>query len=114
MKKNKKYGVPISIKTKLLPPADRLHYISQSIFDYSWIDKVKSLGSHFIFISAGVLIYFDNDTAKSLLNTLSHKFPGSSVMFPSITNRDAFGSNGNCISLSQPIKRMIVNNNIIL
>ncbi len=77
----------ISIKQALLPPKDRLHYISQSIFDYSWIDKVKTLGSHFIFISAGVLIYFDNDTVKNLLNTLSQKFPESSIMFDFVSER---------------------------
>lgn len=77
----------IAIKKELLPIKDRLHYIAQSIFDYSWIEKIKPLGKHFIFISAGVLIYFDNDTVKDLLHTLNQEFPESSIMFDFVSER---------------------------
>lgn len=77
----------ISLKERLLPKPDRVHYLGQSIFDYSWIEYVKTLGDNFIFISAGVLIYFDNDTVQSLLKQIDKSFPNSAIIFDFLSSR---------------------------
>ncbi len=77
----------ISLKHKLLPTSSRVHYFAQSIFDYSWINKVKQLGEHFMFISGGVFMYFTTAQIKELLNQLNSNFPQSKIIFDFISKK---------------------------
>jgi O-methyltransferase involved in polyketide biosynthesis len=77
----------ISLKHKLLPTSSRVHYFAGSIFDYSWINKVKQLGEHFMFISGGVFMYFTTAQIKELLNKLNSNFPESKIIFDFISKK---------------------------
>lgn len=77
----------IELKRQLLPPPDRVHYIAASILDNGWVDKIKQLGDNFIFISAGVLMYFTESQLKNLFLRLGENFSDSILLFDFISKQ---------------------------
>jgi O-methyltransferase involved in polyketide biosynthesis len=67
----------INLRRELLPPPDRVHYIAKSILDYSWIDEVKTLGTHFLFFAGGLFMYFSEEQVKSFFLEMANQFPNS-------------------------------------
>lgn len=68
----------IDIKKQLFDETDRYHYISQSVFDYSWIEKIPKNDT--LFISEGVFMYCLEDDVKSLFLKLQENFSGSEMV----------------------------------
>ena len=56
------------------------------MFDYSWIAGISNIikGRVIIFMSAGVLFYFQPDQVYSLLSRLAVEFPSSHFVFDSM------------------------------
>lgn len=61
--------------------SERCHMLEASAFDIDWIEEVRRYKSrHFMFISEGVLPYFEEDQVKSLVLRLCANFPGSELV----------------------------------
>lgn len=71
----------IQLREHIFQNEDGVHNISGSIFDDFWYEKIKSLGSNILFISAGVLSYFPNLKVKEFISNLAKSFPGSKLLF---------------------------------
>ncbi len=72
----------IAFRKKYLPESERYHYLTQSVLDFSWMDKVKFYPEKGIFIIAGGLfIYFTDDEISRLLYTMAEKFPSGELIF---------------------------------
>lgn len=83
----------MSIRHKLLPPPKRVHYISKSIFDYTWLNDLQQLGSDFFFFAGGLFIYFTPEQVKSLFIKMANQFPGTEMVFDSIAKDDLTNAN---------------------
>jgi O-methyltransferase involved in polyketide biosynthesis len=60
---------------------ERYHTISSSVFDFNWIEQLsQSKHKSVLFISEGVLIYFQEDLVKSLILKLRECFPNSELI----------------------------------
>lgn len=73
----------IATRSKLLPPADRETYISQSLFATDWMLEIrrKHLDSDFLFVAEGVLMYFEEPQIKSLFENFIRCFSRCEVWF---------------------------------
>lgn len=70
----------IDLRTKLLPPSDRLTLCAQSALDYSWMDRVDA--SDGVFITAeGLLMYLQPAESMGLIAECARRFPGGRMMF---------------------------------
>ncbi len=70
----------IELRTKLLPPSERVRVCAQSALDFTWMDEVDA--SEGVFITAeGLLMYLQPDEAMSLIRACAQRFPGAQMMF---------------------------------
>ena len=68
------------LRSKLLPPSDRVTVCAQSALDYSWMDRVDD--SDGVFITAeGLLMYLQPTEAMGLITECARRFPGGQMMF---------------------------------
>ncbi len=73
----------IELRQKLIGnEGGRYHFLSGSVFDSSWLDKV-SIHRHrpFLFLAEGVFMYFEEAQVKSLFLTLRDQFQGAELVF---------------------------------
>ncbi len=72
----------IEFREKLFDPHERTIDIAGDANDLTWMDKIGySEGDHVIFVSCGVLFYFQPEDVKKLIDTMGHRFPGSVFCF---------------------------------
>ncbi len=74
----------IEIRNKLIPGADRLHYIEGSIFEMKWVKNIANAKDGILFISNGVLEYFQKSVVKKFLSDMADNFPESEIVFNTI------------------------------
>lgn len=78
----------ISLRKKLLPPQKRMHYISKSIFDYTWMDEVKKFGNDIFFFAAGLFVYLNPEQVKSLFIEMASRFHQAELVFDTMSKND--------------------------
>ena len=71
----------INLRKKLFPPEARVHLIEKSILDFSWMDEVKRYGHEFLFLAAGLFIYFKENEVKNIFATMAQQFKNSELIF---------------------------------
>lgn len=72
----------------------RHHILPYSVFDQSWIEKVKNLHPRpFLFIAEGVLPYSEEADVKELVLKLKETFSGSEMVFDAHTPWVVWGDN---------------------
>lgn len=71
----------IDLRRKLLSESERNTYIASSLFDYGWIDTVKSHGKPVLIVIEGVLMYFEPEQVKAFFAELSNRFDNVTVLF---------------------------------
>ena len=68
----------MQLKRQLFPGEERYHQLSQSVFDMSWMDRIKT--DHLICVAEGVFMYCQADEVKTLFLRLQQNFPGSEMV----------------------------------
>ncbi|MFC2129284.1 class I SAM-dependent methyltransferase [Bacteroidota bacterium] len=68
----------IDIKRQLFNESDRYCQISQSVLDFSWMDKISR--KDVLFIAEGVFMYLQETEVKALFLEMYEKFPGSEIV----------------------------------
>ena len=76
----------IEIRRKLISETDRSHYIDESIFDMQWLNRINKNKDGLLFISGGVLEYFDKKVVKNFFSNLANNFPESEIAFNTVRN----------------------------
>jgi O-methyltransferase involved in polyketide biosynthesis len=60
----------------------RYHLLAGSVFDREWLDTVRAHRPRlFLFLTEGVLMYFDEPSVKSIVLVLRENFPGAELVF---------------------------------
>lgn len=67
----------INIKKQFVAETDRYHHISQSVFDFSWMDRIQS--EHVLFLAEGVFMYCKEEDVRKLFIEIINRFPGSEM-----------------------------------
>jgi O-methyltransferase involved in polyketide biosynthesis len=70
----------IELRKKFITENTRRHFISASILDNDWYSNIDHVGDT-LFISAGVLYYFEEADVKKFFLCLLENFPGSEIFF---------------------------------
>lgn len=71
----------ISLRKQFIFENQRLHFISKSVMDYSWINEIScSPNNTIILIAEGLLMYFSEDEVKEVLDVLETKFPKADML----------------------------------
>jgi O-methyltransferase involved in polyketide biosynthesis len=70
----------IELRSKLLPPSDRVTVCAQSALDYDWMDRVTTDDGVFI-TAEGLLMYLQPTDAMALIAECARRFPGGRMMF---------------------------------
>jgi O-methyltransferase involved in polyketide biosynthesis len=67
---------------KFIPPRKRCFDIAKSMFDYSWLDEIKTSAADGVFILAGGLFYyFKEERIRELVSRLAEHFPKGEIFF---------------------------------
>jgi O-methyltransferase involved in polyketide biosynthesis len=69
----------IDIKRQIFPETNRYHQISQSVFDFDWIDKIQN--EHVILVAEGVFMYCREGDVKALFFKLQEKLRNPEIVF---------------------------------
>jgi O-methyltransferase involved in polyketide biosynthesis len=70
----------IELRKKYILETNRRKFISKSVFDTSWYDKIEKKDNVMLLI-AGVLYYFDESDVKKLFNSFHNFLPGVEIIF---------------------------------
>ncbi len=70
----------IDLRQALIPESDRSKCIACSLLDDAWMKRIK-VDDGVLFLSAGVLYYFEENQMKSFFCKLADVFPGSEIAF---------------------------------
>lgn len=70
----------IELRKKYILETDRRKFISKSVFDTSWYNKIEKK-DHVMLLIAGVLYYFDESEVKELFNSFHTYLPGVEIVF---------------------------------
>lgn len=77
----------INIRKTLLPETEHSFYISDSIFDMNWVKNIiSSISNGILFISTGVLEYFNQNIVLKFITDLATLFPGAEIIFNTSSN----------------------------
>ena len=71
----------IELRKKLIQGSERNSFIANSMFNYEWIERVKSHNKPVLIILEGVLMYFKPDEVKALFEELCNQFDDATVIF---------------------------------
>jgi len=73
----------IDIRRKLIPETENDHYLSASLLDTEWMDRLRKAhpDGDFIFVIEGVLMYFYENQVKSFLQNMALHFHQSELWF---------------------------------
>lgn len=70
-----------ALRRALLPEEpERVHNISRSILDPSWVSLIEAAGRPVLLIMEGAAMYFSADEMKTLFAILAEGFPGASML----------------------------------
>jgi O-methyltransferase involved in polyketide biosynthesis len=70
----------IDLRKQFISENDRRHFISASLLDNNWYLTIKNV-ENILFISAGVLYYFEETEVRGIFKNLLMSFPGSEIIF---------------------------------
>lgn len=69
----------------LIGESERLHYLSYSILDFRWIDRVRAKAPEkVLFIAEGLLMFFSEIEVKQLFKAIKNNFTQSEIIFDSL------------------------------
>lgn len=69
----------------LIGESELYKYLSYSILEFDWIEKIRELKSEkILFIAEGILMYFSESEVKQLINSIQYHFPGSEIIFDAL------------------------------
>lgn len=73
----------MDIRQQLIPEPSGDYYISGSILNTDWMDKLKQQhpDGEFIFVIEGVLMYFYEKQVWTILKNIADRFPGGEIAF---------------------------------
>jgi O-methyltransferase involved in polyketide biosynthesis len=72
----------IAVRRRFLTESARNRFIASSALDFAWMSPLETLKPRpFLFIAVGVFPYFSEDEAKTLLEQLRYRFPGTEIAF---------------------------------
>lgn len=74
----------IAIRRRFFNESNRNKFIDKSIFDLSWIAEIEANDSPVMIIAEGVLMYFDKDRVKFILEALGENFPKAEMIIDTI------------------------------
>jgi O-methyltransferase involved in polyketide biosynthesis len=85
----------VALRQKLIPDSEREVTIARSVFDFTWIDDISrwTKDRSILFMAAGVLMYFEAREVETLFRKLAETYPGSHVIFDSMSWLTAWGTN---------------------
>lgn len=76
----------MAVREKYFQETERRKFIASSVLDYSWVDRVKAVGSSpIMFVAEGVLMYLSESQVKQLFASLVKNFPGCYFVFDSMS-----------------------------
>ncbi len=66
----------ISIRKEFFKESERYHFISSSVLDFRWMEKIGEKNSNILFIAEGLLMYLQEKDVKTLILKMQKSFPG--------------------------------------
>lgn len=77
----------IEVRRLLIPEHERVTAIGCDALDPSWAGAVDACGRPVLIIAEGLLMYFDEEQVRGLLDTICSKFPGATLMIEYMSDR---------------------------
>jgi O-methyltransferase involved in polyketide biosynthesis len=70
----------IELRRRFIPESGRRRFIPKSFLEYDWLDQIET-SANVLFISAGVLYYFEEEQIRGFLGKIADRYPGSELIF---------------------------------
>jgi O-methyltransferase involved in polyketide biosynthesis len=73
----------IAIRRRLIPEPENDCYLSASLLETDWMDRIRLLhpNGDFIFVVEGVLMYFREEQVRTFLHNITMRFEGGELWF---------------------------------
>jgi O-methyltransferase involved in polyketide biosynthesis len=81
----------IEVRRLFFTEDENYHFISKSMFDYSWMDDIHYSDRKVLIVAEGLFMYFEEKELKELMNNICRRFQGAEmlveVMGPAIVGK---------------------------
>jgi O-methyltransferase involved in polyketide biosynthesis len=71
----------IELRRRFYEETERYHFISSSVTDLGWMDRISSYSRPVLVIAEGLLMYLTEDEVKALILKLKEAFPRCELVF---------------------------------
>jgi O-methyltransferase involved in polyketide biosynthesis len=71
----------MAFRHKFIPAARRGGDIAKSMFDYTWLDEVKTTDGTVFILAGGLFYYFEESQLKELFARIAEHFPQGELFF---------------------------------
>jgi O-methyltransferase involved in polyketide biosynthesis len=75
----------IELRRQFIAETERSRYIPKSVFDLSWFEDIGSSTLGLLFVACGAFQYFAEKQVKRLFSDLATRFPGSEIVFDTMS-----------------------------
>jgi len=70
----------IEMRKAFFSEDEKHHFIAKSMFDYSWMEEIKTAIHPVLIVAEGLFMYFSEPELRELLNHMIHKFSGAEIL----------------------------------
>ena len=75
----------IEVRREFFRESPQYRMVSNSVFDFSWIDSIDTSQRPVLLIAEGVLMYFDEASVRRLMDRLVEAFPAAEMLLEVMT-----------------------------
>ncbi|MFI6642510.1 class I SAM-dependent methyltransferase [Streptomyces sp. NPDC050504] len=71
----------VELRQRFLSDSERTTTLAASVLDTDWFETVAESGGPYFFVSEAVLLYFEEEQVRSVVQALADRFPGADLGF---------------------------------
>ncbi|MDR1219879.1 MAG: class I SAM-dependent methyltransferase [Treponema sp.] len=71
----------IAFRQRFIPPKERCADIAKSMFDYAWLDEIKTADGSVFILAGGLFYYFEETRLRELISRIAEYFPRGEIFF---------------------------------
>lgn len=76
----------IALRREIFEENRRCRLLAHSVLDHDWMERVEETPRRpILFVAEGLLYYFTEDQVRAILTALARRFPGSELLFESVS-----------------------------
>ncbi|MEO0836848.1 MAG: class I SAM-dependent methyltransferase, partial [Cyanobacteria bacterium J06642_3] len=99
-----------ALRHQLDVESEQHHFLERSVLDFRWLDEIPVCDpENLLLIAEGLLMYFELEQVRALVDRLRQQFPGATLVFDALGSSSQSQGAKQLAQLGAPLKWFIKN-----